>query len=84
MMAAATALGAPGIPVGHSCLAHDPRGSTQGLAAFFQCTDTYAHCSPGVVLVQVSDSLLPRVHECYHAYDVLGSDHCPVVLVLQA
>ncbi|GAB4821207.1 hypothetical protein N2152v2_008253 [Parachlorella kessleri] len=32
----------------------------------------------------VSDSLLPRVHECYHAYDVLGSDHCPVVLVLRA
>lgn len=24
-----------------------------------------------------------RVHECYHAYDVMGSDHCPLVLVLR-
>lgn len=31
----------------------------------------------------VSQALHPKVHECYHLPSVLGSDHCPLGLVLK-
>lgn len=32
---------------------------------------------------QVSESLWDRVHECYHVPEQMGSDHCPLVLVMK-
>lgn len=32
--------------------------------------------------VQVSEELMHSVHDCFHLTDTLGSDHCPIGLVL--
>ncbi len=33
--------------------------------------------------MQVSQALLDQVHDCFHLTDFMGSDHCPVGLVLK-
>lgn len=33
--------------------------------------------------LQVSEPLVAQVHDCFHLKDTLGSDHCPVGLVLK-
>ena len=34
-------------------------------------------------MLQVSEPLLAQVHDCFHLKDTLGSDHCPLGLVLK-
>lgn len=33
--------------------------------------------------LQVSEGLLKDVHDCFHLTETLGSDHCPIGLVLK-
>ena len=37
-----------------------------------------------LALLQVSQPLLEQVYDCYHLTDIMGSDHCPVGLVLKS
>ena len=39
----------------------------------------HEHC----VALQVSETLLEQVYDCFHLTDFMGSDHCPVGLVLR-
>lgn len=49
-----------------------------GLCTRYYCLLLYHACD-----VQVSEPLLAQVHDCFHLQDILGSDHCPVGLVLK-
>ncbi len=40
-------------------------------------------CHDHCVALQVSETLLEQVHDCFHLTDFMGSDHCPVGLVLR-
>ena len=40
-------------------------------------------CHDHCVALQVSETLLEQVYDCFHLTDFMGSDHCPVGLVLR-
>jgi hypothetical protein len=44
---------------------------------------TLPRVPPAPCILQVSEALWPSVHDCYHLHDVMGSDHCPVGVVLK-
>lgn len=39
--------------------------------------------STNVCNLQVSEGFMKRVHDCYHLTDFMGSDHCPLGLIIK-
>lgn len=62
-----------------TCTAIRP-SSTRGLGIMQSATEV---CHYYCVALQVSETLLEQVHDCFHLTDFMGSDHCPVGLVLR-
>lgn len=59
------------------------QSSEAAVALVIAASVTAANSSCSCAALQVSEPLLEHVHDCFHLVDFMGSDHCPVGLVLK-